>query len=176
MDSSSDQTDYDRLFELLEPSLPPESRFHQCRLKLIKFFSWRRCPDPQSLADETILRLLKKVKQGHLILSEKPYKYVYAIAVNVFRENQRAIKKHPSVLYDEVMATVVPDGGDGCRELCLKRLSDAKLELLSQYYLGDRNKLVERYQLSRNALRLKIHRIKQELRSCCEDCQKSSVP
>ena len=176
MDSILDQTDYDRLFTLLEPGSPsPESGFQLCRLKLIKFFSWRWCPDPANLADETIVRLLKNVKQGHMTASEKPYKYVYAIALNVYREHRRELEKHPLVSYDDAVTTWVPESSDGCRELCLKKLPNDKLELLNQYYLLDREELAGKLELSLNALRLRIHRIKEDLRNCCEDCQKRSV-
>ena len=172
MFSSSDQTHYDQIFEVLEPhSTSTESAFLQCRFKLIKFFSWRHCEDPANLADETIVRLLKNVDQGQLVLFDKPYSYVYAIAVNVFREYQRAIKKRPS-LVAQVAPPSTPEQTDDCRELCLKQLSAPKLQLLSRYYLTDRENLTGQLQLSPNALRLKIYRIKQELRECCEDCRK----
>ena len=176
MESSLDQLDYNRLFKLLEPGSPsPESGFNLCRLKLIKFFSWRWCPDPTNLADETIVRLLKNVKQGLMTSSETPYKYVYAIALNVYREHRREIRKQPSVSYDEAVGTWAPESSDGCRELCLEKLPNEKVELLNQYYLLDREELAEKLQLSLNALRLRIHRIKEELRNCYEECQKRSA-
>jgi len=175
MDSGLDQTDYDRVFELLEPGLPPEAGFQQCRFKLIKFFSWRWCSDPANLADETIVRLLKNVKQGQMSLSGTLYKYLYAIALNVLRENRREVAKHAAVSYEEGDVPWVPESSDGCRELCLEKLSHDKRKLLNQYYLLDREKLIEKLQLSRNALRLRIHRIKEELRNCCEECEKRSA-
>ena len=176
MDSCLDQTDYDRLFELLEPgSSSPESAFQLCRLKLMKFFSWRWCPDPANLADETIMRLLKNVKQGQILSPEMPYKYVYAIALNVYREHRREITRHQLVPFDEAISTSAPESSDSCRDWCLGKLPNEKLDLLNQYYQFDREELAEKLELSLNALRLRIHRIKEELRNCCEDCQKRSL-
>ena len=177
MDSSSDQTVYDLLFELLEPaSSSPESGFQLCRRKLIKFFSWKRCPDPANLADETILRVLTNLKQGQMTLSEKPYSYVYAVALNVYRENVRDLGRHPSVPYEQdVGSTSTPQLDDGCHELCLKQLPAAKRELLNEYYLVSPDELAQKLELTANALRLRIHRIKQELRDCCQKCQKRSA-
>jgi DNA-directed RNA polymerase specialized sigma24 family protein len=176
MESSLDQTDYDLLFKLLDPgSSSPESGFQRCRLKLIKFFSWRRCPDPSNLADETIVRLLKNVKEGQMTSSETPYKYVYAIAHNVYREHRREIEKHQLVSYDDAVGSWTLESSDDCRELCLKRLPNEKMELLNQYYLLDRQALADKLQLSLSGLRVKIHRIKEELRNCCDDCQKRSA-
>ncbi len=176
MESSLDQTDYALLLKLLDPdSSSPEAGFQRCRLKLIKFFSWLKCPDPSNLADETIVRLLKNVKQGQMTSSETPYKYVYAIAHNVFREHRRETEKHPMVPYDDAVRTWTLESPDGCRELCLKRLPNEKLELLNQYYLLDRQVLAKKLQLSISGLRVRIHRIKEELRTCCEDCQKRSA-
>lgn len=177
MESSLDQTDYDLLLKLLGPgSSSPEAGFQRCRLKLIKFFSWRRCPDPSNLADETIVRLLKNIKQGQMTSSPTPYRYVYAIARNVYREHRREMEKPQLVSYDDAVATWAPEtSDDGCRELCLKRLPNEKLELLNQYYLLNRQALADKLQLSLSGLRVKIHRIKEELRNCCEDCQKRSA-
>jgi hypothetical protein len=78
MTSDSDPTAFDRLFSLLEPeALSVDAGFQRCRLKLIKFFAWRHCEDPNSLADETISRLLKNIAAGQDISADHPYSYVY---------------------------------------------------------------------------------------------------
>src|ERR1044072_403350 len=98
MESNLGQTTLDQLFQLLEPDArSTEEGFRQCRLKLIKFFAWRRCEDPDNLADEKVSRLLKNVRAGQEISSDNPYSYVYAIAGNVFKEYVRAKKKGASL-------------------------------------------------------------------------------
>ena len=177
MQSSIDQTIFDELFKLLEPdAASTQSRFSQCRRKLSRFFVWRHCEDPDNLADETIVRLLKNVNNGQKISAQRPYSYVYGIASNVFHEYLRVRKKNVVLTELSLSETAVTPGEDGCGSLCLKKLDPNKRELLVHYYLDneDRDKIAEEQLGSINALRLKIHRIKQELKRCWEDCQRRS--
>src|ERR1051326_6691653 len=123
MDSNSGQTVFDKLFQLLEPDAKSvECVFRQCRLKLVKFFAWRRCEDPDNLADETISRLLKNVQGGQEILAENPYSYVYAIANNVFKEYLRAKRKGIILINTDDVREVAAPTGDDCKRLCLEQL------------------------------------------------------
>lgn len=179
MESNFDQTILDGLFQLLEPDAPSvEEGFRRCRLKLIKFFAWRHCEDPDNLADETISRLLKNVRADLEISSDNPYSYVYAIAVNVFKEYLRVKKKGAMLTQlDEAREIVVLPVTDDCKKQCFEQLSHDKRELLVHYYSGDedRNEIASEQGLSLNALRLQVHRIKQGLRRCYEDCWKHSA-
>lgn len=176
MASNSDPTAFDRLFSLLEPeALSVDAGFQRCRLKLIKFFAWRHCEDPNSLADETISRLLKNIAGGQEISADHPYSYVYAIAVNVFKEYLRAQKKSSLLTQiDEWRETASPARAADCRSLCLAQLSVAKVELLAHYYLDDvdRNDIARENGLTLNALRLQIYRYKVGLRRCLKNCLK----
>lgn len=178
MESNFDQTILHRLFQLLEPAAPSvEEGFRQCRFKLIKFFAWRRCEDPDNLADETISRLLKNVRAGQEISADNPYSYVYAIAVNVFKEYLRAKKKAALLVdMDNVREAVVLPATDDCKRHCFDQLPSDKRELLLRYYQDDdeRDAIAGEQGLSLNALRLQVHRIKQGLKRCYEDCWKHS--
>lgn len=174
MDSNFDQTVFDKLFQLLEPDVQfVGRRFDRCRLKLFRFFVWRRCEDPDSLADETISRLLVKVKAGHEISAENPYSYVYAIANNVFKEYLRARKKVLGQIDIEAFREVAPPVlAADCKKECLAELSEENLELLEHYYLDDDdpNDIALEKGLTLNALRLKVFRLKLGLRRCWENC------
>jgi DNA-directed RNA polymerase specialized sigma24 family protein len=178
MESSFDQTCFGKLFRLLEPDGQTiEARFWRCRLKLVKFFAWRHCDDPDNLADETIARLLKNVHAGQELSDDNPYSYVYAIATNVFQEYLRAKKKGRVLLdLDAVPEIAISVVVDDCKRHCLEQLSDAERELLAHYYLedDDRNNIALEHSQSLNALRLRVHRIKHRLRCCWEDCVKRS--
>jgi DNA-directed RNA polymerase specialized sigma24 family protein len=178
MEPKLGQTAFDRLFQLLEPDAQSiEEGFHQCRFKLVKFFAWRRCEDPDNLADETINRLLKNVHAGQEISADKPYSYVYAIASHVFMEYLRAKKRSGVIIdIDEVQEMAGPEAVDDCQKQCFEQLSHEKRELLARYYLDDdeRDRIAEEQGLSLNALRLQVHRIKHGLRRCWADCRKHS--
>ncbi len=178
MEPEFGQTAFDELFRLLEPDAPSiDEGFRRCRLKLVKFFAWRRCEDPDNLADETMSRLLKNVHSGQEILSDKPYSYVYAIATYVFMEHLRAKHKGEVIIdIDEVEQIAGSGATDDCQTQCLDQLSAEKRELLAQYYLDydQRNAIAEKQGLTLNALRLKVHRMKHALKRCWEDCRKHS--
>lgn len=178
MDANFGQTIFDRLFQLLEPSAQSvEAGFRQCRLKLIKFFAWRHCEDPDNLADETISRLLRNVQSGQEILADNPYSYVYAIASNIFKEYLRAKRKGAALVnIDEVREVAAPATEDDCKKLCLEQLPPEKRELLAYYYLGyeERDDIAAALGLTLNALRLQVHRIKHGLKRCTEECRKHS--
>jgi RNA polymerase sigma factor (sigma-70 family) len=170
----TDQGTFNELLLRLEPDCPDlEKSYKQLRLKLVKFFSWRRCEDPDSLADETIVRAIKNLHNGEEVRSSKPYSYIYAIATNVFREYLRARKKSDEItgnLADP--ATVLSEDENDCRWQCLQTLAPDKLRLLERYYLSEENRemLAQSLNVSTNALRLQIHRIKNELRECHKAC------
>jgi DNA-directed RNA polymerase specialized sigma24 family protein len=174
MELNLNQTECDNVFRLLEPDVETlEQRFQRCRFKLLKFFAWRYCEDPDILADETIARLIKNVEAGQEISADNPYSYVYAIATNVFREFLRAKKKRGFTTDIAALKDVpAPIVEGNCKKECLEQLSPEKMELLARYYLDDedREEIALEYGLSLNALRLQIYRIKLELKRCFDEC------
>jgi len=178
MSSDSEQQPFADLFRILEPEAESVADgFERCRRKLVKFFNWRRCPDAEELADETIARLLTKAARE--ISAEKPYSFVYAIAGNVFREYSRRKREHGEVAsIDEILE--IPDHSgvpvDDCQKHCLDRLAEDKRKLLHHYYVDNISceDIAKERQETINALRLKIFRIKEWLRRCCEECRNRS--
>jgi DNA-directed RNA polymerase specialized sigma24 family protein len=172
---ASDTTeDTDRFLARLEPGCETsKQRYERVRHRLIKFFQWRACEDPANLADETVQRFFEKIRAGQEVTSDTPYGYVYAVASNVFREYLREIRKH-KVIADMWLRRIPtpPDSTIDCGKRCLEDLDPDKRSLLERYYLdsGDSEKLASELGLSLNALRLKVHRTKSQLRACYEDC------
>jgi|ERR1700754_888910 len=172
----------DQIFEALLFRLEPElsdsdRRYQQLRQKMIKFFVWRRCEDPDGLADETISRTVKNLSTGEEIRAENPYSYIYAIAKHVFMEYIREKKKR-ELLVSNVTdhQQSVPDALPECRTECLKKLPEDKRFLMLRYYIGEENRdaLAISLKLSLNALRLQVYRLKQELRDCEKKCLDNS--
>jgi DNA-directed RNA polymerase specialized sigma24 family protein len=170
-------------FEVLLYKLEPDysdagGRYEMLRRKLQKFFAWRRCEDPASLADEVITRLVRKIAIGEEIRAANPYSFIYAIATNVFREYVREKRKSEELCQELRQASItVSELLRDCRMQCLSALPDSKRRLLEQYYSGDetREQLAHRTNTTLNALRLQVHRIKNELRACYETCLKQSA-
>ena len=170
----------EQLFRTLEPEADSVAEgFERCRRKLVKFFIWRRCTEPEDLADETISRLLKTTNAGTQISADKPYSFAYAIAMNVFREYSRRIKVRGEVAsIDEILEIPAHSSEpvDECQKLCLDRLSEDKRKLLFHYYVDNISceDIAKERQETINALRLKIFRIRNALRRCCEECRNRS--
>jgi DNA-directed RNA polymerase specialized sigma24 family protein len=174
MSSQSDATAFDRLLQALEPeALSVGESFRRCRTKLVKFFLWKRCDDPDNLADETTSRLVKKVESGQQISDDHPYNYVYAIARNVFYEYVRAREKRGTEIdIDELREEPVHQGTEDCWSQCLAQMSAEKREFLEVYYLDsiDREQFAREKGLTINALRLTVFRTKNALKHCVENC------
>lgn len=176
MTSEPDPIAFERLLQSLEPKAASGGdRFRRFRSKMIKFFSWRSCEDPDNLADETTSRLLKNILAGQEISPEHPYSYVYAIATNVFLEYLRAQKKSGiRAEVDELREHPIPEAAETCHTSCLAQLSPDKREFLEHYYLDsvDRDELARENGQTVNALRLTVFRYKTALKNCIENCLK----
>lgn len=168
---------FEDLLLRLEPNYSStEERYKQVHLKLVKFFAWRRCEDAESLADETLIRSLKNLSE---IDADKHYSDIYIIAKNVFRkylrDNKRRIKVTEMIASDLTNQEQSPsDYSLDCQKLCLQKLSNDELLLLQNYILGETNReeLAKSMGISLNALRLKLYRIKKELKDCYAECNK----
>lgn len=166
---------FDDLLARLEPELADSTaRYKQLRSKLIKYFQWNRCGDPESLADETITRALKTVIKGTEIRADNRYYFIYAIAKNVRNEYIRREIKDRNLLDNFHEPTVELKDAEDCYVECLLNLPADKLKLLHEYFLDKRNseQLAEELGITINALRLQIHRLKKALETCFEDCRK----
>lgn len=167
---------FDEFLIRLEPDIPSTSlRYLRARQKLIRFFEWRSCRDAEGLTDETVERLLKDLSAGKEI--SRPWSYVYGIATNVHREYLRRMGRFVGLKND--FESVVDEADDfvECATICLERLPDDKRRLVEQYYSdeGSRIELAKRMGLSLARLRLKIHRIKNELKECYHKCIQGQI-
>lgn len=174
MSTKTDSADFDLLLQALEPTaLSSHDSFRRCRSRLVRFFAWKRCEDPENLADETISRLVKNIHAGREISADHPYSYVHAIANNVFYEYLRSKKKSGiETDIDELPDLPAPAGTEDCWTLCLAQLSPDKREFLEEYYLDsiDRDQFARDRGLTINALRLTVFRYKAALKRCVENC------
>ena len=171
--TSPDDSLFEQLLSRLEPDLSDtHKRYKQLRLKLVKYFAWKTCEDPELHADEAITRLLKSVTDGRQILADNLYSYVYGIARNVLKEHLRAKKRNEELLDNWEPQQSEDEALLDCRTICLSQLSFDKHHLLFEYYSkkADRELMAARLGISINALRLQIFRLRTELKTCYENC------
>src|SRR5262245_11300075 len=82
-------------FEALLAQLGPDrevagARYEQLRRRLMAVFEYRRCAHAEELADETLDRVARKVREmGDAFDGSDPARFVFGVAWNVARESFR---------------------------------------------------------------------------------------
>lgn len=172
--------DFDRFLTWLNPD--PEQageKYEDIRRKLIRFFTCRGCGvDSDELADETIVRVVKKIQKLADFYVGDPLPYFLGVARNVFREwleRQLKIRSLRPPPHDD--SPEEKEQLDLCLQRCMKGLTKENQDLILKYYTGDkqekidnRKQLAEKMGIAPNALRIRAHRIRTDLRRCVENC------
>jgi RNA polymerase sigma factor (sigma-70 family) len=164
-------------------------RYVAIRRRLNAFFELRGCAQAEDLADETIDIVIRKVPTFNESYKGDPVPYFYRVAHYVYlnyRETRAKLDgelpsenladpRQPHALQEKELRYL-------CLERCLKKLSPERRELLLQYYGKDkRAKIEERKGLAQqrgktaNALRLRLHRLRGEMRDCVTNCLESAT-
>lgn len=181
--SKQDQVSVDNFDSLLEWLDPDRERagekYQTIRARLIKIFTWKRCSDAESLADETLDRVMLRVPEVRQTYSGDPAQFFYGVAKKVLAEQMRT---HSVEL--EAPAPSNPETTDtdiekmhGCLERCLSKLSPTSRQLVINYYSKKRTQkqspqenMAENLDVSAGVLRARVYRIRQTLRTCVQTC------
>lgn len=171
-------------------------KYEIIRAKLLKYFECRGCPSPEDLTDDTINRVARRLYEGRQIWTIEPASYFYGVARNVLREYWASPEREFATL--ESLPPVHPYTGalrhqEVEREqlnlerrldwlaACLNQLPAESRELILDYYQGEkgerirhRKQMAERLGIPQNALRIRVHRIRERLeRSFSEQLRQS---
>jgi DNA-directed RNA polymerase specialized sigma24 family protein len=162
--------EFQELLSWLDPD--PDAagwQYELMRQKLITLFTFRGCVFPDELADETINRVTRKLPQIKSCYIGNPVRYFYGVARKVHLEYLRRVP--------EQIFLPCPSTKEDTEELfqrldqALSKLEQADRELVLSYYQGEgHNKIEHRKALARqigldlNGLRVRIYRIKTQLR------------
>jgi DNA-directed RNA polymerase specialized sigma24 family protein len=144
------------------------------RLKLVKFFAWKGCPDADTNADETLDRVARRLAEGVAIQNLSAYAYQVAryILLEEYRqaETERAAIIEPTE--PEPQSTRML-----CLEECLAGLPDGDRDLILSYYEGEggakienRKTLAQSLRISLTALKIRACRLRAKLESCINSC------
>jgi RNA polymerase sigma factor (sigma-70 family) len=177
-----DQELFDRLLVWLNPDRNLAAcKYEEIRTRLIKIFVRRGCMVAEELADETIDRVCRKVREIDESYVGDPALYFYGVAHNIFLEY---VRKKPAPAY-----LPPPDPAEerelkyNCFERCLSHLDSESHKLISQYFerekrskIDHRKKLAEELGIAVTTLRMRAHRIKATLQQCAIDCMKQNKP
>ena len=159
--------------------------YQSIRTKLVRYFVHKGCSDPDDLFDKTVDVVVGKIDTCGECPS--PLAYCYGVAKNIWRQDLRERKSAPPAALEEHMALpVYPDPQFHeqelkCLERCVEQLSPTDRDVVTRYHQGQgRDKIETRRLLADrvggvNALRIRVCRIRKELRICVVDCVRRSL-
>lgn len=183
--------DFNTLLAWLDPDSEAAAlTYENIRADLIRIFRWRGCSDPEGMADETFIRVTRKLVEITASYTGSPVRYFYGVAKNVLHEYDR---KRDTSLATQPEQFVLPawtleeeahskERIYDCFERCLKRLETSDRKVVVGYYEGRgrdkieaRKKLAARLKIDLNALRVRTGRIRARLRECIDKCLAAEV-
>lgn len=180
--SGLSQEAFDSLLNFLGPTREEAGRrYEEIRLRLVKIFAGRGCPNPEELVDETIDRVARKAADLAPTYEGDPALYFYGVARRIYLES---VKRKPFV---PPPPDPDPDPESSrerermlsCLDRCTEALPSEQQALIRDYYREDKGAKIEnrkalaaRMGIGLNALRIRAHRIRAELEVCVTDCLK----
>jgi hypothetical protein len=167
------QWELDALLAWLAPTREQAGeKYESIRQKLTRYFECRNCIPADEHADETIDRVARRLASGERIRCTNRYRYFQGVARNISLELRKQ-KAHEAQLRWRVAAVPEHDSPRTvCLQRCLSALSAGARELLEGYYQDGRLELPARLGITPNAVRLRVFKEKQKLKSCIDRCVK----
>lgn len=153
------------------------AEYERVRRKLIGFLELRGSLAPEATADETLDRVARKLEEGERVESMRAY--VFGVARYVLLEEQRRGMREGAAR--RAWALLEADQRDAaaerrlrCLEGCLGRLPAESRDLVERYHGHsgpvDRVELAHRFGTTPGALRVKMHRLRNQLGACLGRC------
>lgn len=174
------QESFERLLTWLDSNREEAAvKYESIRFRLIKYFTCNGCGDhAEELADETFDRVTNKLERGEIAEPFTGNKALYFLAFAKNIRLEHITDRKPREMPDR--QEIVPDPTeheDDCLEQCVPILAKEDRWLAIEYYryekttkIGHHKKLAEQFGLSLAGLRTRIHRIRERLRPCIEEC------
>jgi RNA polymerase sigma factor (sigma-70 family) len=176
---------FDELLAWLDPNREVAGRkYEEIRRGLVKVFAWRKCSDPEGMADRVINRVAHKVHELRPNYEGNPVRYFHGVAKNMLKEYQKDVDLEVS-LSDFEMADNKAladretdlERADACLRVCLKKLGSKQRQQIITYYgheksekIRRRRELAQRMGIEQNALRVRMHRLRAVLEKCIKRC------
>ncbi len=171
------------LLSILSPDeIEAEDYYETLRLKTLRFFQWKGAADADDLANETLLRVARKLGEGAPVARADLGSYVRGVARMVFleaiRNEDRDRKLRQSASDIDIRGTDVEyERRIGCLEKCLAKLEADGRELILAYYsdsgegkIPERKKLATSLGISMTALRIRAYRLRERLADMVGQC------
>jgi len=150
-------------------------KYESIRQRLIMMFRARRCVFAEDLADATFERVARKLDDLTAGFTGDPARYFYGVAKKIFLEYQHEVTAVRS--WSESPLPVKTDDAELENRLeqldeALETIPSSDRELILRYYTGTghskithRRALAEQIGIRPNALRLRVFRIRKEIKN-----------
>lgn len=177
--------DFDSFLDWLSSDREEAGReYEKTRIGLIRYFRVRGCDECETLVDETINRVISKLHTYDLTKDIPKSAIFHSFAKNIFLEFIKKLKndelwKQKNQMYFTTLSISNDDESNDiqCLEKCLAELNSDDRSLIIDYYSEEkgakieiRKKLATEHNINRNALHLKVFRIRSGLKECIEKC------
>lgn len=163
-------------FDRLLASLGPEREsaalaYERLRLRLVKFFTWERCAEPEQCADETLNRVARRLEQGEEVRQLEHF--ALGVARLVMLEERARARRFATLAAEP--AHVPSAAGETERALaalerCLDALPPEQRDFLLEYYRGGgrarserRRQMAAELGIDLNALRNRAMRLRERV-------------
>ena len=172
------QNNFDCLLDWLDSNRTKAGeKYETIRHGLIEIFNYRGCVGSEELADETIDRVARKVKEIKDTYAGDPSRYFYGVGKKVHMEY---LKKKRFVELPAVLEAPEPSDVESqyaCLDRCMGKLTVHNRALILQYYserkqakIDSRRAILKVLDLKPSALRVRVFRIRQTLEKCVRHC------
>jgi DNA-directed RNA polymerase specialized sigma24 family protein len=173
------QTAFDKLLSRLNADRDQAGElYEELRLKLLKFFLWKNCPDPEACADDALDRLARRLDEGTEIQNVNAY--AYQVARFIVLEQLRHPQLEASEEYEPV-PPAPPEPRMQCLEDCLTTIAESDRELIIAYYEGEggekirrRKELATALKVTATAIKIRACRIRNKLEKCINGCMEQA--
>lgn len=163
---------FDRLLESLGSERESAAlAYERLRLRLVKFFAWERCAEPEDCADEALNRVARRLEQGEDIRQVE--QFALGVARLVLLEDRARARKFATITAEPVYVpspAMETERALASLERCLDALSLEQRAFILEYYRGDgrsrsdrRRKMAGELGIDLNALRNRAMRLRERV-------------
>lgn len=159
--------------------------YERIRSGLERFFYFKGCADPQSLADDTINRVAVKIHTFDPSKNVKPASFFYGFASNILMEDRRSARKEIELGETQFQAKeTYQDDETGearlsCLRKCMERLRVVEKDLIVRYFarrgpekMKELDAICRELNCTARALHTRVFRIKNAMKDCITECVK----
>jgi DNA-directed RNA polymerase specialized sigma24 family protein len=163
-----------KVLELLDPDAGQAAvEYGKLHERLTRFFEWNNADDPTALADEALDRLGRRALDDREIRSASSF--VLGVARHLLQEERRRQARDAKAKRSWADLSAIPSSTelermDEALQRSLARMKPDRRNLIEAYYahsgaekIKEHQDLAARHQLSLNALRNRVFRLRKEL-------------